>query len=282
MKARFGDAGTGTGSCPSITSSYLDFLNKHRTPTGPNSYFGAGIGTGDAILTMLGFLGPDAEASAAGGLAATRDAGAAGGETSAITDQTVTDLAAAKQAAGRVGDPAGTVGTSGSEVPGATSGVRPTVAVRPTGAAGSPAAVAPEAVDPAALQVRAADLQGLRERPWLVRNGTTSAIAARNVATGDVTTFIATEGETMPATWAGLLKDGEQFVPGAGHAEQAILNYLGSDWELIAGGTSRNVCATVCAPLIQGRGGILGGPAFPWNPASGLPKTDYRMFWWNQ
>jgi hypothetical protein len=102
------------------------------------------------------------------------------------------------------------------------------------------------------------------------------------VATGDVRTFIATEAETMPETWEGLLKDGEEFVPGAGHAEETILNHLGDQWEPIAGGTSRNVCETVCAPLIEGRGGALGGPVFPWNPGSGLPKTDYRMFWWNQ
>lgn len=93
---------------------------------------------------------------------------------------------------------------------------------------------------------------------------------------------VATEAETVPTTWAGLLKSGEQFVPGAGHAEETILNYLGREWKPIAGGTSRNVCETVCAPLIQDSNGTLGGPPFPWNPASGLPKTDYRMFWWNK
>jgi RHS repeat-associated protein len=135
-------------------------------------------------------------------------------------------------------------------------------------------------VDAEVLQARAAELQALRERPWLVRNGTTSAISARNAATGEIRTFIATEAEGMPSSWEGLLNPNETFVEGSGHAEETILRNLGSDWTPLAGGTSRNVCSVVCSPLIEGSGGQLGGPEFPWNPGSGLPKTPFRMFWW--
>src|SRR5262249_40137777 len=94
----------------------------------------------------------------------------------------------------------------------------------------------------AELQARAAELQGMRERPWLVRNGTTAAIAARNIFTRQVKTFIATEADTEPTTFAGQLNPGEQFVEGAGHAEQTILTGLGRFWRPLAGGASRNVC----------------------------------------
>ncbi|MTD15253.1 hypothetical protein GIS00_15025 [Nakamurella sp. YIM 132087] len=134
----------------------------------------------------------------------------------------------------------------------------------------------------AGLQTRAADLQSQRERPWLVRNGTTAVVQVRHTETGEVRTLIATEAPTMPRTWEGQLRDGEQYVDGVGHAEQTILSHLdGSpEWSPTAGGTSRNVCESTCAPLITGSGGQTGGPTFPGVTTGELAKTPHRMFWW--
>ena len=79
------------------------------------------------------------------------------------------------------------------------------------------------------LQGRAAELNTLRA-PWEASNGTTAAIKVQSKLTGEVKTLIATEGKTMPKEFAGKLRAGEEFIGEVGHAEQTILQNLGSDW----------------------------------------------------
>jgi hypothetical protein len=114
----------------------------------------------------------------------------------------------------------------------------------------------------------------MREWPMSAK-GTTAVIKVQNKVTGEVKTLIATEGKTMPKEFAGKLRPGEEFIKGAGHAEQTILERLGPDWTTVEGGTSRNVCETICKALVEGSGMKLGGPKFPFRG----DKTDFRMFW---
>jgi hypothetical protein len=88
--------------------------------------------------------------------------------------------------------------------------------------------------------------------------------------------------DSKPGAWA--LNAGEKFVQGLDglHAEQNILRELGNDWEVIEGGTSRNVCF-MCADEITPEGLDLGGPVF--NTVSRMfgavteGRTLFRMFW---
>ena len=59
------------------------------------------------------------------------------------------------------------------------------------------------------------------------------------------------------------------------HAEENILNHLGNTYQLIAGGTSRNVCKDRCAPALAAKGMTLGGMTF--NGQN--DKTPFRAFW---
>jgi hypothetical protein len=97
----------------------------------------------------------------------------------------------------------------------------------------------------------------------------------QNIKTGKNMTWIATESKAMPREWEGLLQPGEVYVEVAGHAEQSIIRALGDDWEMMAGGTSLNVCLIKCQPVLEGNGLILGGPVFPGR----ADKSPFRMFW---
>jgi hypothetical protein len=79
----------------------------------------------------------------------------------------------------------------------------------------------------------------------------------------------------MPKELEGTLSNNERYIEGAGHAEQTIVNAAGTDWKIMSGGTSRNICKGTCQPLLEEHGVQLGGPTFRGNP----DKTPYRMFW---
>lgn len=134
---------------------------------------------------------------------------------------------------------------------------------------------ADDAADAIQLQRRAAELNSAR-RAWEVRHGTTAVARVTSLRTGEVRTWIATENARgMPVAWQGLLGPNEEFVRGAGHAEETLINALGDDWMVTAFGTSRNVCVSRCAPMLGARGISLGGPVYP-----GMgDKTPYRMGW---
>lgn len=79
----------------------------------------------------------------------------------------------------------------------------------------------------------------------------------------------------MPGSWEDMLGPNEIFIRGPGHAEETILNNLGDDWVVTAGGTSRNICFATCTPLLEAQGLEIGGPTF----RGMADKSPYRMFW---
>jgi hypothetical protein len=126
----------------------------------------------------------------------------------------------------------------------------------------------------ARLQWRAAQLQSMRlgrMKQW----GTTSAVQVRNKLTGEDRVLISTEGRAIPVEFSGRLTPDESFVEGIGHAEQTILAELGPEWEILAGGTSRNICTDICWKELKSFGLKIGGPRFD----GFADKTPYRMFW---
>jgi RHS repeat-associated protein len=124
----------------------------------------------------------------------------------------------------------------------------------------------------AELQARAAELNAVRGS-WLAKNGTTAAMLARNSATGEVRTFVATESRRMDRSF--VLRAGEEFVEGIGHAEETILGAIGKDWIILGGGASRNVCLFSCAWQLGKTGLGVGGPVF----RGASDKTGLRLFW---
>jgi RHS repeat-associated protein len=126
------------------------------------------------------------------------------------------------------------------------------------------------------LQARAWELNRLRTKGQS-SYGTTAAMKVRNVKTGEVEVRIATNTpDAVIPEWEGLLRPGEKYVAGPGHAEGTIIRSLGKDWEVVEGGASRNICGQQCAPLIEDLGLEIGGPRFRKKDPT---YTDYRMFW---
>jgi large repetitive protein len=76
----------------------------------------------------------------------------------------------------------------------------------------------------------------------------------------------------MPSGWT--LRQGEEFVRAAGHAEEGIISSLGKHDVVEFGGISRNICRDVCYPLLNYPGLVFGGPEFPGRK----DKTPWRMF----
>jgi RHS repeat-associated protein len=141
-----------------------------------------------------------------------------------------------------------------------------TVASRKAAATGSEAGAS-------VAQARSAELQEAR-RAWEAKNGTTAVIRGQHRTTGEIRDFIATEAPTQPRQF-GALRTNEEFVEGAGHAEETIVKQRGAEWRFFEGGSSRNVCQGTCKPLLEGEGFKIGGPTFPGR----ADKTPFRMFW---
>ena len=64
-------------------------------------------------------------------------------------------------------------------------------------------------------------------------------------------------------------------MEGQGHAEETIINALGDNWAIVAGGTSRGLCKETCAPLVLGHSLTIGGPEH----RAQSHNTPYEMFW---
>ncbi|MFE1263229.1 DNRLRE domain-containing protein [Streptomyces albogriseolus] len=87
------------------------------------------------------------------------------------------------------------------------------------------------------------------------------------------------------------LSDGQSFVPGNlvpgrvtkkgnpayEHAEESVFRWLeeNPDYEVLYGGTSKNVCSDICAPLVEQSKMKLDGEVF----GGASDKTDFRTFW---
>ncbi|MEV3958197.1 MULTISPECIES: hypothetical protein [Streptomyces] len=87
------------------------------------------------------------------------------------------------------------------------------------------------------------------------------------------------------------LSDGQSFVPGNlvpgrvtkkgnpayEHAEESVFRCLeeNPDYEVLYGGTSKNVCSDICAPLVEQSKMKLDSEVF----GGASDKTDFRTFW---
>ncbi len=112
------------------------------------------------------------------------------------------------------------------------------------------------------------------------RYGTTAVAEVTNKTTGETVVLVATElgpNTTTPRGLRDALSAAETLIVGRGHAEQTIIGYiadsLGEDWEIVAGGASRNVCC-MCAGDLASVGFDLAGPSFRGGPNS----TQQRGF----
>ena len=133
------------------------------------------------------------------------------------------------------------------------------------------------------LRKRAEALQLARHRgdaANAARYGTTAVAEVTNKTTGETVVLVATElgpNTTTPRGLRDALSAAETLIVGRGHAEQTIIGYiadsLGEDWEIVAGGASRNVCC-MCAGDLASVGLDLAGPSFRGGPNS----TQQRGF----
>jgi RHS repeat-associated protein len=127
-----------------------------------------------------------------------------------------------------------------------------------------------------ALRQRAEQLQGLRvDDP----GGTTAVVRVYNKRTGRYEVWVTVNRDvTAEEAWGknSPLSGDEVFKQGEGHAEKTVVNNLGDDYEIVEGGTSRNVCEGTCRPLLAKRKGLyLGGIPRPGTK----DKTPWRTFW---
>jgi hypothetical protein len=120
---------------------------------------------------------------------------------------------------------------------------------------------------------RAQELQSTRDDfPGANYKGTTAVIGVYNSDTRSVTIRIGISGgAAQPSAWT--LRDGEEFIQGAGHAEESIINNLAANEHIIFGAATTNFCNEHCLPLIDVRGmNIMGG--------HGTRKySPFRYFW---
>ncbi|MFF9243971.1 DNRLRE domain-containing protein [Streptomyces sp. NPDC014776] len=120
---------------------------------------------------------------------------------------------------------------------------------------------------------------------------TVAVVGVRHKVTGEITEKVSLAGgKNITEVGQNVLKKGEDFVQGQAvpgrltpkgkqayeHAEEAVFNWVkkNPDYEVVYGGTSRNVCKGVCAPLVQ-KTLNLGGKTF----RGASDKTRFRMFW---
>ncbi|MFF8944220.1 LamG-like jellyroll fold domain-containing protein [Streptomyces sp. NPDC014864] len=139
-----------------------------------------------------------------------------------------------------------------------------------------------------AAQKRADDLK----KQWGRGHGwsTVAVVGVRHKVTGEISHKVSLAGgKNIAAIGENVLNDGEEFIQGSlvpgrvtangkpayEHAEEAVFNWAkDSDYEVIYGGTSRNVCKGICAPLVR-KTLNLGGQVF----RGAADKTQFRTFW---
>ncbi|MBW8801332.1 MAG: Rhs family-like protein, partial [Streptomyces sp.] len=115
------------------------------------------------------------------------------------------------------------------------------------------------------LSARASEIHGAEPDEYIRDRVSTVAVVKARTPLGDVH-VVAGSGEGLTAAQMSAIKPGEivaDNIPGT-HAEQNALLFINEmGWEPIAGGTSRNACLRVCAPLIRGTGGKMMGDVYP-------------------
>ncbi|WP_344466976.1 RHS repeat-associated core domain-containing protein [Kitasatospora kazusensis] len=130
------------------------------------------------------------------------------------------------------------------------------------------------------LSDRASEIHGAEPDDYVRKNISTVAVVRVRTPQGQVDLIAGSGDGLTPAQMSIPLRPGEMHVPNipGTHAEQNALLYAKAfGYEPIAGGTSRNVCLSICAPFIRGGGGRMMGNVFPGN---GVTTTRQRSFEW--
>ncbi|MFJ9826250.1 polymorphic toxin-type HINT domain-containing protein [Streptomyces sp. NPDC101160] len=142
------------------------------------------------------------------------------------------------------------------------------------------AGAVPVLVHNCSLSDRASEIHGAEPDEYVRQNISTVAVVRVKTPQGPVDLIAGSGDGLTPAQMSVPLKTGEMHVPNipGTHAEQNAFLYANENgWTPIAGGTSRNVCLSVCAPWIRGTGGKMMGNVFP---GSGVTTTRQRSFEW--
>ncbi|MEZ0108651.1 RHS repeat-associated protein [Catenulispora sp. EB89] len=122
-----------------------------------------------------------------------------------------------------------------------------------------------------------------KDTDWFFRNGTTAVVKAR-FPDGNggwvVKNVVAQSGEAMDLrVVSAAFKNGDipvpDNVPGLTHAEHNALHFINQAGGVpVAGGSSRNVCKTVCGPFVRATNGLVMGPVRP-----GFGEKVRTFFW---
>jgi hypothetical protein len=129
------------------------------------------------------------------------------------------------------------------------------------------------------LSARASEIHAAEPDEFIRKNVSTVAVVRADTPHGPVN-VVAGSGDGLTPAQMSAIGKGEivaDNIPGT-HAEQNALLFInGMGWTPMAGGTSRNVCLAVCAPLIRGTDGKMMGQVYPGN---GKTTTRQRSFKW--
>lgn len=125
---------------------------------------------------------------------------------------------------------------------------------------------------------RAREIWDAEPDQYIKDNVSTVAVIRAQTPHGPVDLIGGSGDGLTPAQMSVPLKPGEMHVPNipGTDAEQNIFLYMHANgYELIAGGTSRNVCRNRCHPWVQRFGGAMQGEVYPGN---GKKTTRQRSF----
>ncbi|UQX03679.1 hypothetical protein [Streptomyces sp. RerS4] len=129
------------------------------------------------------------------------------------------------------------------------------------------------------LSARASEIHAAEPDEFIRKNVSTVAVVRADTPHGPIN-VVAGSGDGLTPAQMSAIGKGEMAadnIPGT-HAEQNALLFINEmGWTPTAGGTSRNVCLGVCAPLIRGTGGKMMGQVYPGN---GKTTTRQRSFEW--
>ncbi|MGK5498892.1 polymorphic toxin-type HINT domain-containing protein [Streptomyces sp. URMC 125] len=129
------------------------------------------------------------------------------------------------------------------------------------------------------LSARASEIHAAEPDEFIRKNVSTVAVVRADTPHGPINVVAGSGDGLTPAQMSAIGKSevAADNIPGT-HAEQNALLFINEmGWTPTAGGTSRNVCLGVCAPLIRGTGGKMMGQVYPGN---GKTTTRQRSFEW--
>ncbi|WP_432841102.1 LamG-like jellyroll fold domain-containing protein [Dactylosporangium sp. CA-092794] len=130
------------------------------------------------------------------------------------------------------------------------------------------------------LSDRASEIHAAEPDQYVRDNVNTVSVVRAQTPHGVVDVIAGSGDGLTPAQMSVPLRPGEMHAPNipGTHAEQNAFLFINQQgWTPIAGGSSRNVCLSVCAPWIRGTGGRMMGKVYH---GSFLTTTRQRSFEW--